>query len=115
MTLRSSVVTDATVVFTSTNDFAESVVYRPLGGSSRTINAVVIRQLAELISDDENRVVPVFEVHVINETCTGISTAELNLGGDRIDIAERVGKTPLPRSIVQIIDQDEGMLVLQCR
>lgn len=115
MTLRATIITDATAVFTATDDFAELVVYRPYQGTTRQIKAVVIRQLAETISDEENRVVPVFEVHVVNSECSGIGSGEINLGGDRIDIAARVGNIPLPRSIVQIIDQDEGMIVLQCR
>lgn len=115
MTLRDTIIDDATAVFANTSDFAETVTYRPRAGGSRTIAAVVIRQIAETISDEENRVVPVFEVHVVNNAVNGISATEVNRGGDRIEIAERVGQEPLPRPITQIIEQDEGMLVLQCR
>ena len=115
MTLRSTIISDVATVFTNTNDFAETVLYRPLGGATRSISAVVFRQVAELISDAENRLVTVFEVHIKNDGCSGIATSELNLGGDQIDIAERIGKAAKPRAIVQVIDQDEGMLVLQCR
>jgi hypothetical protein len=76
---------------------------------------VVIRQAAELISEEENRSLIVFDVHVANSSDTGIATHELDLGGDAIDIADRVGKQALPRSIVQILDQDEGMIVLRCQ
>lgn len=114
MTLRDMIETDA-ALFVSTSDFGESVVYRKRDNTSRTINAVVIRQVAELISDEENRSLTVFEVHVVNDSTTGITTTEINLGGDTIDIAERVGKTARPRSIIQIQDQDEGMIVLQCQ
>ena len=114
MTLRQAIIDDA-AIFTSTSDFGESVVYRPATGVPRTIAATVFRQLAETISDDENRVVPVFEVHVANSCTTGISSKEINLGGDTISIAARNGLAATTRPVVQIIEQDEGMLVLQCR
>jgi hypothetical protein len=114
MTLRDMIETDA-ALFVSTSDFGESVVYRKRNNTTRTINAVVIRQVAELISDEENRALTVFEVHVINDSTTGITTTEIDLGGDSIEIADRVGKLARPRSIIQIQDQDEGMIVLQCQ
>lgn len=114
MTLRDMIETDA-ALFVSTSDFGESVVYRKRNNTTRTINAVVIRQVAELISDEENRALTVFEVHVINDSTTGIATSEIDLGGDAIEIADRVGKLARPRSIIQIQDQDEGMIVLQCQ
>lgn len=113
MSLRDSIETDASI-FTNSNEFGESVVYRPRGGTARTISAVVFRLLPQA-NDDENRSLTVFEVHVANSGTTGIAASEINLGGDEIDLADRVGKTPKPRSIVQITEQDEGMLVLQCQ
>lgn len=114
MSLRDIWENDASL-FTSTNDFGEVVVYMPRNGTDRTITATVFRQVAEALGDDENRVLPVFEVHVANSVTTGIATTEVDLGGDQIEIADRVGKTPRPRSIVQIMEQDEGMVVYQCR
>jgi hypothetical protein len=114
MSLRDMIESDASL-FVSTSEFGESVIYRTRSGTARTINATVFRQQAELISDDENRTVPVFEVHVINSATTGIATEEINLGGDTLDIADRVGKTARPRSIIQIIDQDEVMVVIRCQ
>lgn len=113
MTLRESIENDASI-FTNANEFAESAPYRPKGGTARTISAVVFRLLPQ-VNEDENRSLQVFEVHVANNSTTGIAASEINLGGDEIDLADRVGKTPKPRSIVQILDQDEGMLVLQCQ
>ena len=115
MTLRDTIIDDATAVFANEDDFAETVVYRPRSGGTRSISAVVIRQIAETISDEENRVVPVFEVHVANDSTNGIAADEINRGGDTIDIAERIGQTAKPRPITQILEQDEGMIVLQCR
>lgn len=113
MSLRESIETDASI-FTNSDEFGESVVYRPKGGTARTISAVVFRLLPQA-QEDENRSLTVFEVHVANSSTTGIAASEINLGGDEIDLADRVGKTSKPRSIVQITEQDEGMLVLQCQ
>jgi hypothetical protein len=114
MTLRQMIEDDAAKLV-STSDFGESVVYRTRNNIARTINAVVFRQLAELISEDENRSVTVFEAHVVNNSTLGIASTEIDLGGDTLDIAERVDKTARPRAIVQIQEQDEGMLVLRCQ
>jgi hypothetical protein len=113
MSLRETIQTDA-ALFVSTSDFGESVIYRPRQKSERPISATVFRQLAEAI-DDENRSVTVFEVHVINSATTGISSEEIDLGGDMIDLADRIGKTGRPRAITQIVESDEGMLVIKCQ
>lgn len=113
MSLRDSIASDASI-FTNSDEFGESVVYRPKVGTARSISATVFRLLPQA-NDDENRSLTVFEVHVANSSTTGIAASEINLGGDEIDLSDRVGKTPKPRSIVQITEQDEGMLVLQCQ
>jgi len=113
MSLHDLIEDDASL-FVSTSDFGETVVYRTRSGTARSISAVVFRQVAEAI-EDESRSLTVFEVHVINSTSTGISPTEIDLGGDTLDLADRVGKTARPRSIIQITEQDEGMVVLQCQ
>lgn len=119
MTLKDMIDADAITVFTSTDDFAEVVTYyarQQFGGAvpaARAINAVVIReQIASLDSDTVN---PVWQVHVANDNERGISSAELDLGGDQIELPPRDGKTAEKRTITQLIIQDHGMLVLECR
>jgi hypothetical protein len=64
---------------------------------------------------DGDDILPSFAVKVVNSTTLGISSEELNCGGDSLEFAIRVGKPVSRRSIMRVIEHDEGMLVLECR
>jgi hypothetical protein len=115
MTLHDTIKADAETVFCNVNDFAEVVIYYPRDGEARDIDAVVVRQALSLPSEYSDSITPVFEVHVANQSARGITSEELNLGGDSLWFAVRVGEEPSMRSITQLLDHDEGMLVLECR
>lgn len=121
MTLRQMIIDDAATVFCNPSEFAEAVVYHPhrfYGAeerSPRTINAVVMREAIAVISEDGDTVAPMWEVHVANDSTLGISSDELDLGGDKISLVPRVGKTPELRSITKLLGHEEGMLILECR
>lgn len=122
MSLKASIDNDADSLFLSLSDFAEVVTYLPrqLSGQpakpSRQISAVVFRESMENVGEDNNEsITPIFEVHVANNSVTGISSTEINKGGDQISLPVRDGLTPVARTIVMILSQDHGMLVLQCR
>ena len=121
MTLRDTIETDAEVVFCNANDFAEAVTYYPhrfYGESlraSRSIVAVVFREQIAVLSEDVQTVAPVYEVHVANDSTTGISSEELDTGGDQIGFPPRDGKTAERKTITHLVTQDNGMLVLECR
>ncbi len=106
---------DAVAVFCNPDDFAESVVYYKRNGLSRTINAVVVREAFAINPEDGDTITPVFEVHVANDSTKGIASDEINIGGDMLAFAVRVGKAVERRSIVRLMSHDEGMLVLECR
>jgi hypothetical protein len=118
MTLAARIVTDSTAVFLQSGHFAESVIYYPhrfgTAATPRPISAVVIRNQVATFSPDE-QIVPEFEVRVANDSTTGISSAELNTGGDMIKLAARIGETATKRSVQYLTEHDEGMLVLICR
>ena len=119
MTLHDVILSDASSVFTSTDDFAEVVTYyaRQQFGeavpSARPINAVVLRE--QITSLDGDNVSPVWQIHVANDSTLGISSSELDLGGDQIELPPRDGKAAIRRTITQLLIQDHGMLVLECR
>ena len=106
---------DAVAVFCNPDDFAESVVYYKRNGLSRTINAVVVREAFAINPEDGDTITPVFEVFVANDSTKGIASDEINIGGDMLAFAVRVGKAVERRSIVRLMSHDEGMLVLECR
>lgn len=123
MTLRETIAADATDVFLRTDDFAEPIVYHPhqYEGSekvprpARSINAIVFRETIQVLSQDGDVVAPLWEVAVANSSTDGISSQELDLGGDQLAFPPRDGKRAKRRSITRLILQDHGMLILECR
>ena len=115
MTLSDMIEQDAKAVFCNPNDFAEPVVYYKENGKARHINAVVIRDALAILPEDGDAITPVFEVHVANDVDEGIASDELNLGGDQIAFPVRVGKPPERRSVIRLIEHDNGMIRLECR
>lgn len=121
MTLADSIKSDPTVVFLNTDDFAEAVTYLPHRyhgdplRASRPITASVHRE--ELIPMDEvgGVSIPVWHVHVHNNVTTGITSSELDLRNDQISLPPRDGETAEAKLIYDILFQDAGMLVLECR
>lgn len=121
MTLRAQITDDADL-FVDTDEFGESVTYYPRAypgqtvRASRLISAVVFREQLQAVGQDGGEtVLPMFEVHVINNSTTGISSDELDIGGDRIGFPPRDGETAEKRRITRVITQDHGMLILECR
>ena len=121
MTLKEQIEADALTVFCNANDFAESVVYHPHrffgeeASASRTIDAIVIRESLTVLTEDGDTIVPVFFVHVANDVTNGITSDELDLGGDQIELRPREGETAERRSITRLVAHDNGMLELQCQ
>jgi hypothetical protein len=115
MTLHDRIQADASTVFCNVDDFAEVAIYYPRDGEARDIDAVIVRQALAVPNEYNDSITPVFEVHVANTVTRGITSEELNLGGDSLWFAVRVGETATMRSITQLLDHDEGMLVLECR
>lgn len=121
MTLHDAIADDALGVFMQVDDFAEVVTYYPhrfFGEAQREpreIKAVVMREQIAVLSEDVETVAPVYQVHVANDSVNGISSEELDTGGDQIELAPRDGKTATRRTITHLLTQDHGMLVLECR
>lgn len=115
MSLHDVIKSDATSIFVNANDFGEEVKYIKSNGETRVINAVVAREAFAVLPEDGDSVTPVFEIVVANDLTYGISSSELNLGGDSLLFSVRVGSSPKKRSILRLTSHDEGMLTLECR
>ncbi len=122
MSLRDVIADDAVSVFGNTSDFAESVTYYPhrfygeAARAARTINAIVMREQISAVSQDGgDTVLAVWQVHVANDSTYGISSEELDLGGDQIELPPRDGEAAAKKTVTQLLIQDHGMLVLECR
>lgn len=116
MSLHDTIHADALSVFCNSDDFAETIVYYKRNGRSRDIKAIVIRSNAVMLPESQNDLnTPVFEVHVANSETAGIASDEIDLGGDELALSPRVGEPTERRSILRILEHDEGMMVLECR
>lgn len=93
----------------TTLDMTEPVVYRPAGGEARTIAALVDRGGRD--ADGATRAAaPGMTAIVLNDAADGIAATEINTGGDRIDLAERVGGIAVRRQIRRIAEQDPDLV-----
>ena len=115
MSLHDLIQADAINVFASPNDFAEPVVYYKKTGKARAIFMVVVRDALAILPEDGDTVTPVFELHGANDIVKGISSEELNLGGDMLAFAVSVVQAVERREIIRLLGHDEGMIHLQCR
>jgi hypothetical protein len=96
-------------------NFGESVVYYPRGGTPRTITAIVDRDPPQSGGDFDEHRGPRFSIEVANDQQDGIASECIDIGGDRVEFAQRKGGTAVKMSIVRIDDQDAGMLRLEVR
>lgn len=108
---------DTALAFLDADGFgAESVVYTKPGGATRTIKAIVNRTPPENYQGVQAGVA---ELLVANNSTTGISSAEIDFGGDSITLAVDIGKSAVMYGIHKPRDgqnwQDAGMLRLLLR
>jgi len=122
-------IADVPVVETSVNEFDQSainaspemitimgepVTFFPDGGGSRSILAIIDRGgQAALPSMRGNA--PMTTITVMNNSTTGISSAEINVDCDKVSLALRRGKLPQQRIITKILYEDAGMLQMEVR
>jgi len=93
----------------------EEITYLPAGGGSRTIDAIVNRDQPTELGDAPHGHAPLAVIVVRNDATAGISSAEVDTGGDQVRLAVRLGKDPQDRRITKIISQDSGMMQLEVR
>jgi hypothetical protein len=90
--------------------YGEVVTYIPKGGVSRSI-AAVVRHSSE--GEHPSGTGPLIEIHVLNDSSVGIASDELNLSGDTVSIAPRVGITAISRYVESIMEQNDVWLKLR--
>lgn len=92
--------------------FGESVTYYPKGGGSRDIVAVVDRNPVSGLNGMPHGNSPKFVISVKNSADDGISSSEINDGGDKIGFSVRIGEAATQRRVQSIQWHDVGMLYL---
>jgi len=116
MTLRTQLEADAQNVFLIADETAEKIIYQPLNGRPRTVLAIIERGVPEGIPEvPGDSLADSFVVYVANDLTTGIRSEEIDTGGDVIKLPRRMGEDPTEYRISQLLDQDDGMLMLEVR
>lgn len=88
----------------------ESVIYRRGSGKPRVIDVIVERLGIQV---EGHAGVPVFHVAAINDQIYGIDPAFIDRGADHMDVAEKVGGTPIERAVKRIVEQDSGWVTVE--
>ena len=96
-------------------DFAEAVLYSPKDGRlpPRSILAIVDRDMQQNPGTVQRGGTDRLRIVVINSATDGISSAELNMGGDVITVARRIGEIASDLRIVAKTIEDRGVLELE--
>lgn len=94
--------------------FGETIVYHPRNGKPRNITAIVDRAPPELLMQTDG-VAPKATFEVSNDEHDGIASHLYDKGGDKVEIALRVGATPEQRSIVLDPNHDGAMCRFEVR
>ena len=93
--------------------YGEAVTYVPLIGSPRSITGIVERSPRAQYGPNDQVIRPQFVVRVLNDSTLGISSAELNDGGDQITVTERIGDAAQVTIRIKLLNsQDSGVLNL---
>jgi len=95
--------------------FGEPGTYMPRGGGERAITIIVDREGVVGLGAAPSGQSGSWVVSVKNSSAEGISTSEIDTGGDKIKFANRLGETPIARRIIRLISQDTGMMQLELR
>ena len=93
--------------------YGEPVVYYPLAGGSRSIDAIIERSPPAFYDAAGNVVLPEFTISVYNNVTDGILSSELNSGGDQVDLIDEIGDASDSRkTVLKLMSQDSGVTVL---
>jgi hypothetical protein len=92
--------------------FGESVTYYPLAGGSRSVTAMVLRDELSVVPELGDVQSQSIVVRVLNNSTTGISSTEIETGGDEIAVALRLGEASVRRAIVRVQADSTGFLRL---
>ena len=95
------------------SQFGESITYVPSGGGRRSIVAIVERNPPAVFDAAGNAVLPTATIRVHNSCKSGISSQEVNVGTDEVELTLKVGET-IPRtfSFMTMLSQDSGVTQL---
>jgi len=107
MSFKTQMVNDMANCILNTNEFAETVIYTPKGGTAKEIKAVITRRPPEPDDSVSGRVLQdQVEVSIVNDATYGIAT--VSLGGDTVVFPKYAGGANVTWLVTAVSAQDEG-------
>jgi len=95
---------------------AKTITYLPRGGGSRNIEAIIEYPgpgaIGGMASSGSR---PIMDIYIENSSTSGISSAEVDTGGDKLDVPLRFGLTAARVRITRIVAQDKAVLHIQAQ
>lgn len=92
------------------DQFGEDLVFRPTGGTPRTIKGIVRRLTSDV--HGTTRALPA-RITVLNSAISGILTSAFNAGLDSIDVPQRHGDTAETAKNMRILSHSEATITLE--
>jgi len=115
MTFNEIITSDADIFLDIFCDPVEAL-YQKLGESgSRSIRIVIDRQEPEGAEDRTKARFPVVTCWVRNDDLTGISSAEIDTGSDKLYLPPRQGLGEKWFRITRVVSEDNGLLQLELK
>ncbi len=106
-------------VETNTGEPPEEIQYFPSASNgialSRTISAIVERQPRETMPGAQRGGSMPITITVKNDSLEGISSQELNLRGDAVELFDRLGDVTPTRHTILTVRHDSALLILELR
>ena len=94
--------------FLNSDEFAEEILYVPVTGASRTINAIVDRRRVTPAGEDTGRIL-LGQVEIIISTDATEGVATIQKGIDKFSLPEVLGGISINWGIADILVHDEAM------
>jgi len=94
---------------------AKSITYRPRTGASRSVKAIVDYPGPGAIGGLAGGSRPILDIYIENSSTSGISSAEVDTGGDKLDVPLRFGLTAARVRVTKIVAQDKAILHIQAQ
>lgn len=94
--------------------FGDETTYRPSGGGTRTIDAIIVTNPVELQAVSEDAPAARCLVRTLNSATRGILASEIVLGRDKVDVDLRDGEAMRSVTIKQLVSDNGGVTTVAC-
>ncbi len=110
MTLKSQMATDVTSLFLNTDEHAETFIYTPKGGNSRSITLAIVAQRIRFENNQHDKTrVRELELLASRDETTGIINPQ---PGDQLTQDSDAREPKIPLMFIDVVAQDSSCLTL---